>query len=61
MKLFEVVTEEKVARVYFVRAESATEARKKFEGGEWERETPGEVIDCEVVDVVEAFATSACQ
>ena len=61
MKLFEVATEEKVARVYFVRAENEAEARKKFMEGDYERETPGEAIDCEIVDVIEAFDTSASQ
>ena len=61
MKLFEVVTEERVARVYYVRADNAYEARRKFDAGEYERETPGEAIDCEVLDVVEAFDPSANQ
>lgn len=53
MKQWYVCTEEKVARSYLVRADSEAEARNKFEAGEYERESPGETIDCEVVDVLE--------
>lgn len=53
MKKFEVCTEEKVTRSYLVRAANESDARAKFEAGEYDRETPGETIDCEVVEVVE--------
>lgn len=53
MKLFDVVTEERVGRSYTVRAENAKDAREKFDRGEYEKESSGEALDCEVVDVVE--------
>lgn len=54
MKTFLVVTEEKVGRSYSVKADSAEEAKEKFERGEYEKEHPGEALDCEIVDVFEA-------
>ena len=53
IKKFDVLTEEKVMRSYRVRASCEAEARAKFIAGEYDRETPGEAIDCEVVEVVE--------
>ena len=59
MKLFEVATEEKVAKVYFVRAKDAAEAHKKFIAGEYEREVTGEALDCEIVEIIEAVDQTA--
>lgn len=58
MKQFEVCTEEKIARVYIVTAETADDARAKFIDGTYDKEMPGECIDCEVVDVFEVEATA---
>lgn len=57
MKRFEIYTEERVARTYIVTANSAKEARAKFENGEYDRESPGEAIDCEVKDLAELVDT----
>ena len=58
-KQFEVCTEEKVTRSYLVNADSAEEAREKFEAGDYVRESPSECIDCEVVDVIEVVQNEA--
>lgn len=53
MRTFEVYTQETVTRSYIVQADTADEARQKFEAGDYERENPGETIDCEVRGVVD--------
>lgn len=58
MKQFYVCTEEKMTRSYVVTAETADGARAKFDAGEYDKELPGECVDCEVVDVVEVETAS---
>lgn len=53
MAKFHIHTIESVGRSYIVTADNEDEARAKLERGEYDKESPGEALDCEIVDVEE--------
>lgn len=57
MKTFTIYCEERVARSYTVKAETAEAAKARLLNGEYDAESPGEALDVEIVDIEEEGAS----